>query len=181
MKQLLICLALAACAKAPDVAQPGAVPGLLRNPTAPLASQTDVTAARLKGDWYVREERGLRSLLGDEITISDGGADSLVLMSDTGACSDQTNLCSTYTQRIALIPVGPGRWQVVQASDGFPLDELWVLWMDFDDRTVAVGGPTGKYVWIMDRGRSGGTDRITAARDILDWYGYDVDRLEGAL
>ncbi|NIY99674.1 lipocalin, partial [Salipiger sp. HF18] len=37
----------------------------------------------------------------------------------------------------------------------------------------------GARVWIMDRtGRPG--ERLTAAREILEWYGYDLRRLDGS-
>lgn len=183
MKRLWALALLAACAKAPDVpVVQGDVPGLLRNPTAPLASQVDVTAARLKGDWVIRQATGIAGWLGDEVSILDGPEGGLVMTSQTVGCSEVANLCEAFTQRINLVADGQGRWTVSSASDGFPTDPLWVLWMEFDDRTAAIGGPTGKYVWIMDRRATGGGDRITAARDILDWYGYDTDKLgEGAL
>ena len=40
-----------------------------------------------------------------------------------------------------------------------------------------MGDPDGQRVWIMDRtGRPG--ERLRIAREILQWYGYDVTRLE---
>jgi len=179
MKRLWALLLLAACAKDSPPPPQGDVPGLLRNPTAPLASQVDVTAERLKGDWFVRQSLGVTGWLGPKINIAPAADGRLVMTSETVGCADDVDLCQAYVQTINLIEDGQGRWQVSSASDGFPTDPLWVLWMEFDDRTVAIGGPTGKYVWIMDRTATGGGDRITAARDILKWYGYDVDKMSG--
>lgn len=175
MRWLLALVLLASCAKAP-VAPPPNAPGLLRNPTAPLASQVDVTAERLKGDWFIRQRGADPGWLGSKLNISSGPDGGLVITSDTVGCSDEVDLCQAFTQTINLTGVGQGRWDVTGASDGFPTGPLWVLWMEFDDRTAAIGGPDGKYVWIMDRNPSGGGDRITAARDILQWYGYDVSK-----
>lgn len=166
MKRLLAFVVLAACAAPVPQNGPPDVPGLLRNPTAPLASQADVTAERLKGDWIVRQAQGIKDQVARRLSISPGLNGTLVLSSDA------------VEQTIVMIPIGPGRWEVVQARAGFPNDPLWVLWMDFDDRTVAIGGPTGKFVWIMDRMPAGGADRIAAAREILEWYGYDLNQLE---
>ena len=42
-----------------------------------------------------------------------------------------------------------------------------------------LGDPNGTRVWIMDRtGRPG--DRLRPAQEILEWYGYDLSRMEGA-
>ena len=48
MKHLIAVLLLAGCAAVPDLTK---LP--LRNPTAPVASQTDATLARLDGEWRV--------------------------------------------------------------------------------------------------------------------------------
>ncbi|MCP5036327.1 MAG: hypothetical protein GY945_01870 [Rhodobacteraceae bacterium] len=55
--------------------------------------------------------------------------------------------------------------------------EYWVLWVDEDYRTAAIGTPSGTFGWIIDRERSGGEDRIVAAREVLEWLGYDMNRL----
>lgn len=55
--------------------------------------------------------------------------------------------------------------------------EYWVLWVDDDYRTAAIGTPSGTFGWIIDRERTGGEDRITAASEILEWVGYDMSLL----
>ncbi len=57
------------------------------------------------------------------------------------------------------------------------LDEpLWVLWADADMRTVVIGTPSGRLGFVLSRGVLS-PDRWTAAQDILEWNGYDLDRL----
>lgn len=63
------------------------------------------------------------------------------------------------------MPVDPPR--------GWPKAELWVKWMDFDDRTASIGSPSGEFGSIIDKSATGGADRIIAARDIMQWFGYD--------
>lgn len=171
MKQLWALLVLAACAQEPDApVLQGDVPGLLRNPTAPLASQVDVTAARLVGDWFVRQDAHADVYEVDTAVIEAGENGSLFL----SFC--QSFDCEVYS----LIPIGSGRWMMrgVSLRTVLPEGELWVLWMDFDDRTFTIADPLGRHVWILDQQATGGADRIVAARDILKWYGYDLSKLE---
>ena len=71
---------------------------------------------------------------------------------------------------------GPGRLTPAKAAS--PLNrEWWVLWADVDLRTLVIGTPDGSFGFILNRGGPLPPDRLTAARDILDWNGYDVARL----
>jgi len=65
-----------------------------------------------------------------------------------------------------------GRFEVTQGALAGQV--LWVLWMDADGRTAAIGQPGGRLGWIMDRAARGGADRIAAAREIMGWQGYDL-------
>ncbi|KUF11694.1 lipocalin [Pseudoponticoccus marisrubri] len=139
---------LAACASAPEA--PSTVPTTigLRNPTAPVASQADATLARLAGDWIVLQGGAVAP--GTRLRI---GPEGLRLNGVT----------------LPLVDEGQGRFRLGETR-------LWVHWLDADNRTAALGDPDGGRVWIMDRtGRPG--ERLRAAREILDWYGYDLDRL----
>lgn len=178
MRRLWAVLLLAACAQEPDTpVQQGDVPGLLRNPTAPLASQTDATAARLAGTWYLRQSSSTGFQPGLKIDVTPTAAGGLQIQSFVGFCGEPNGGCVVDDQTLTLKADGPGRWFVTDSTDAFPREPLWALWLDFDDRTAVIGGPTGKFVWIMDRSVTGGGDRLIAARDILDWYGYDVSKL----
>lgn len=73
--------------------------------------------------------------------------------------------------------VGPGRF-VLSGADPMGLGEpWWVLWVDTDYRTLVIGTPSGRFGFILNRGGRLPQDRLTAARDILDWNGYDLTRL----
>ncbi|WP_281983856.1 lipocalin family protein [Thalassorhabdomicrobium marinisediminis] len=149
-------------------ATPPSAPISYRDQAAQIASQTDVTAERLAGNWVVRQG------------YSQGGPiDSLSFEAEPDgalrmrSCAGDT--CSDPAARLAM--TGPGRW-TPQAGQAAPVPApLWVLWMDFDSRTAAVGTPDGRFGWIMDRAPTGGADRIAAAREIMDWFGYDMARL----
>lgn len=74
---------------------------------------------------------------------------------------------------------GPGRLTPVGQAQ-MPLDrEWWLLWVDVDVRTVVIGTPSGAFGVILNRDARLPADRATAAREILDWNGYDISRLRG--
>ena len=70
---------------------------------------------------------------------------------------------------------GQGRY-ALSLADG-TTRALWVLWVDEGFRTAVVGNPAGDFGWILDRSATGGADRIAAAREILDFNGYDTGQL----
>lgn len=75
-----------------------------------------------------------------------------------------------------LAITGPGRLTPAKAPP--PLNrEWWVLWADVDLRTLVIGTPDGSFGFILNRGGPLPPDRLTAAREILDWNGYDTARL----
>jgi len=168
-----VLLGLAACAAQSPVLT---LTEGFRDPSAQIASQTNVTAARMEGDWNIRQR--FDSAIGPQgsmaLTAQPDG--TLRWTFESEDCPN--NMCETPDGLVVLTPAGPGRWRPVD-PDGAGFDaELWVMWMDFDDRTVAIGTPDGRFGFIMDKSASGGSDRIAAARDIMDWFGYDIARLE---
>ena len=72
---------------------------------------------------------------------------------------------------------GPARLKVSFPSVPFGASDYWVLWVDEGYRTAVVGAPNGKSGWILNRDPQIPTDRLNAAREILDFNGYDLDRL----
>ena len=64
-----------------------------------------------------------------------------------------------------------GRYHLPQLS--MP---IWVLWIDADNRSMAIGTPDGRLGWILSKD-SIPTDRLLAAREILAWNGYDVAKM----
>ena len=170
-------LVLAACTE--TVVAPPPDVSLLRNPTAPFGSQADVTAQDLDGEWVVRQ--GLANRWPANVGVVFFVADETLLFIEVedGFC-DEDRLCVTTLDRTDYATDLPGRFVSRDAelafAKGLPA-EIWVLWMDFDRRTVALGDPDGSFVAILDRSSTGGEDRIAAAREILDWYGYDLDQV----
>lgn len=75
-----------------------------------------------------------------------------------------------------LTPTGPGRVRPASA-EGVLAQDWWLLWVDVDYRTLVVGTPSGDFGFILDRSGALPADRMTAAREVLDWNGYDLGRL----
>lgn len=72
--------------------------------------------------------------------------------------------------------VGPGRLKV--RLSGVPVAaDYWVLWVDADYRTAVVGTPSGRAGWILNRDPQIPADRLKAARDVLEFNGYDTGLL----
>ncbi|MDF1727027.1 MAG: hypothetical protein P1U53_04665, partial [Sulfitobacter sp.] len=56
--------------------------------------------------------------------------------------------------------------------------EVWVLWTDADYRTVVLADPGGSFAEIWDRSTEPSPDRLAAAREILDFNGFDLNQLQ---
>jgi len=70
-----------------------------------------------------------------------------------------------------LAMAGPGRFTP-------PKGEVWwVLWADVGYRTLAIGTPSGRFGFILNKGADLPADRMRAAREVLEWNGYDLARL----
>jgi apolipoprotein D and lipocalin family protein len=72
---------------------------------------------------------------------------------------------------------GPGRLRLAGADPGGIGAEWWVLWVDGDYRTLVVGTPDGRFGFILNRDPVLPADRMTAAREVLAWNGYDLSRM----
>ena len=160
MRGLILLGLLAGCVTAP-APLPDPVPGW-RDRSVPIGSAVFLDRARLAGDW--REVARFPSPL----QTGCGAATHRIGGALTVTCDGERD------PRIAapLTEVGPGRFATGAAS----LPDWWVLWVDEGYRTLVVGTPDGRAGWILDRG-DGAPDRIAAAREILDFNGYDVTGL----
>lgn len=147
-------LGLAACASVSDRAG-------YRDASAPIAATTRFEPARFAGGYRVLAEfapQGVQTTRRDiRFDVNDGGG---LTMRD-GA------------RPVALDLVAPGR---LRPMGGGTEQDIWVLWTDADYRTAALGTPSGQFGMILERG-DGAADRMVAAREILEWYGYDLSRL----
>lgn len=173
-RTLLALLLLAACGEgtpAPEAAS-------FRSREVPIGSTTRGAPADLNGEWVVSQayrQDGLRGVLpGDRLSVAMDA-------SGTG----RWTFPGGGGTRVA-VPVaagGPGRYRTqapqpaAAALLGTPAPDLWVLWADDDFRTAVVGTPDGTLGWIMDRPGAASPDRAAAAREVLDFNGYDLGRL----
>ena len=69
---------------------------------------------------------------------------------------------------------GPGRLEI---QSGGTSASYWVLWVDEGYRTVVLGTPSGRDGRILNRDPVIPADRLSAAREILDFNGYDLSAL----
>jgi apolipoprotein D and lipocalin family protein len=139
-----------------------------RNTRRPISSTTRFDAARFAGDWVIRGEfvhPGQTPLYG-KVSI-EHGARGITGITLSNAASSR--------ERYDAQMKAPGR--IVVGTPPFGT-EYWVLWVDADYRTAAIGTPSGSFGWIIDRQRTGGADRIKAAADMLAFNGYATDRLQ---
>ena len=152
-------LALAACAPAP----PDAVP--FRTAGAPMWSNAQFDASRLVGSWRQAAAFGPA-----KAGCAPGGAD---IGGAPGSLRLTARLClSGRDVRLSgpLAATGPGRFR---AGD----QEWWVLWVDTDYRTLAIGTPSGAFGFILNRDGPLPPDRLRAAAEVFDFNGYDTRSL----
>ncbi len=148
----LAALALAACAPKPVVEVS------YRDTSRQVYSIAGFDSARINGAW---------------VEVAGFGA----------ACHGGTMQIGAATQYALCLPGGPkrGAGPMVAAIPGrFDLAGIgpfWVLWADVDNRTMVIGAPSGHIGMILNRDAKLPPDRLTAARDILKFNGYDVTKL----
>lgn len=151
-----LALLLAACAAPPAAT-------LFRDAGAPIWSAAAFEPSRVAGTWrQVADLRTTGSCAAGAVEITPTGA-GLQLRGTlclAGASETVTGLAPT---------VGPGRLRVKG-------EDWWVVWVDVGYRTLAIGTPSGRFGIILDRGAIP-TDRLNAAREILDFNGYRTDVL----
>ena len=154
---LLLCLTLLmSCARPAPPA-----PTIYRDLAAPIGSTTRGGLTDLSGDWIVAA-----AYPGGP----DGGPGQPIIINATGPASGTLQLGGSSVP----VTVGlPGRLRDVANGT-----EYWVIWVDDDFRTAVIGTPTGDFGWIMDRPGQASADRLVAAREILDFSGYDLSRLQ---
>ncbi len=175
MKRLAALVLLAACG-----AEPGEeVGGLLevyRDTSVPIASKALFEPAKYLGTWYevarypVPFEAGCRGVTAEYGALPDG------LISVRNTCRGADGAVRSTIEGTAKI-VGPGRLKVSFPSVPFGAADYWVLWTDETYRTAVVGAPNGRSGWILNRDPEIPADRLKAAREVLDFNGYDLTRL----
>lgn len=169
MRRLLpLLLLLAACGREPPPAPPPSAS--FRDASAPIASTTRGGPADLAGEWVVAE-----AFPGGPFGLSRGGTARLAM--DASGTGTWTLTGADGTARaLPVTSPAPGRYRAAGLG-GETWADLWVLWVDDDFRTAAVGTPDGAFGWVMDRPGAASPDRARAAREMLDFNGYDLGRL----
>jgi apolipoprotein D and lipocalin family protein len=156
---ILACLLLlAACA-----AKPPASAGF-RAPDAPIWSAAAFAPAQAAGTW--------RQVADFRLDGSSCGAGEVSITPQASGLRLDGTLCLAGVARKVsglAVPAGPGRLTVAG-------EDWWILWVDTGYRTMAIGTPTGRFGFILDRGAIPG-DRLTAAREIFDFNGYRTAEL----
>ena len=158
-------LALAACGtKAPAPTAP------LRDPQAMITSAALFDPVRFGGDWQVAMSATPRCAGARQSWRWDGrGAYALSGVDCTGAAP-------AVLQGRAALPGPGGRFAPDKGYRGTP---VWVLWVDQDYRVAALGTPSGDWAVVLARPGMGRGDLLGAAREVLDFNGYDLKRIGG--
>ncbi|MCY1126330.1 lipocalin family protein [Frigidibacter sp. RF13] len=154
--------ALAACV-------PAQRPAGFRDLSVPISSSTAFDPARFQGQWQIVGAFGDAArcgVLDEEWRI---GAAAFVV---TGT---RCTLSGAAGYRTAARLSGPGR--VLRDGPG-GAEEIWILWVDADYRVAAFGTPNGGFGGILARPGQARDDLITAAREVLDFNGYDISQLQ---
>lgn len=160
-RALLGLLLLAACAQAPGAPAPES----FRDQGVPIGSTTRGGLSDLAGEWVIAQSFPGADFAGPgtRLFVEAEGADRAVLrFAGPGGARD-----------LAVGVATPGRLAPLSGEG----PELWLLWVDDDFRTAVLGTPDGTLGWIMDRPGAASPDRTRAAREVLDWSGYDLARL----
>jgi apolipoprotein D and lipocalin family protein len=157
---LLAMLAVASCAAAPKSAG-------FRAASAPIYSNASFALSRLQGDWVQ-----VAAFAADGPGCVPGNA--VFAPTVSGGVIGTANLCVGGVMRSWSGPVtaaGPGRFIVGEG------EAWWVLWDDADNRTLVIGAQSGDFGFVLNKGGPISSDRMVAARQILDFNGYDLDKL----
>lgn len=125
-----------------------------RNPTAPLGGTARFDPARFAGDWKAAACMG-----------------PCAPRETYSAATDGVYLRETSQGTIDYVIDAPG----VLRAQGTG-ERLVVMWVDEGFRTAAIGDADGRWAAIIDR-TAPSPDRMKAAREMLDFNGFDVSRL----
>lgn len=145
-----------------------------RDRAEPITSVANFDAQKYSGLWYevarfpVWFQEGCTNTQAEYTTLEEG------VLGVRNACLRNEEL--SVIEGKARVD-GPGRLKVRLGWMPFPGD-YWVLWVDEDYRTAVVGTPSGRAGWILNRTPDISEDRLKAAKDVLEFNGYDVNALQ---
>jgi len=175
VKWLWAVLLLAGCAAAPDE-DVGGLFEVYRDTDAPIASAALFSPERYLGTWYEVARFSVPFEAGCVGVTAEYGVIGENVISVKNTCRNADGSVRSVIEGSAEI-VGRGRLKVTFPSVPFGASDYWVLWVDEGYRTAVVGAPNGRSGWILNRDPVIPADRLVAAREILDFNGYDLSRL----
>ena len=180
-RALFALLVLAACGQ-PETETPYVTVPKFRDPSVLIASTTRGAPTDLNGEWVISA-----SFVGSYFnSVAPAGGGVIVDVDPSGTGRWTFRNAEGRTTSVPVWQRMTGRFQQgwpgdASSTPGSPIEgtarEFWVLWVDDDFRTAAVGTPDGSLGWIMNRPGEASGDRTAAAREVLEWSGYDLGRL----
>lgn len=176
MRALWALVLLAACGTPQPGEEVGGLFEVYRDTSVPIASKALFEPAKYLGTWYevarypVPFEAGCVGVTAEYGALPDG------VISVKNTCRNSDGSVRSVIEGTATV-VGPGRLKVAFPSVPFGAADYWVLWTDETYRTAVVGAPNGRSGWILNRDPVIPADRLKAAREVLDFNGYDLERL----
>lgn len=166
-----------ALATALVLASCGVVAPSYRDEGVTIASSANFDAARYLGRWYevARYPNPFQS--GCAGAIAEYGASDVAgVLTVRNVCLDASG---RPTAEITGTATDEGLGRLSVRLQGVPVAApYWVLWVDEGYRTAVVGAPNGRVGWILNRDPDIPADRLTAARAVLDFNGYDLNQLQ---
>jgi len=157
-----LCLAaLAACAAGPQ--------GGYRDGGRTIASAALFDPAKFADVWHIVAAYGADATCGPLAQTWTPMGEGRFDVTGT-ACGPRGSRAFAAT----AVLTGPGR---ITFDGPRGREELWVLWTDDTYRVAAIGTPDGSLGWIVARRPDVPADLYEAAREVLDFNGYDTDRL----
>ena len=140
----------------------------------PIYSNALFQPGQLAGRWVQVADfapAGAAPCVAAGLNVTPGAAGRLALEADLCLGGERRRYSGT------AVVTGPGRVRFVAADPAGIGAEWWVLWVDTDNRTLVVGTPSGAFGIILNRTGTLPPDRMAAAREVLAWNGYDLNRL----
>ncbi len=151
----ILSLTLVACS---DAALFGSDSSLLRNPTVPIGAISRFDPALFDGRW--------------DVVDTAGGAWDLRSFEVASASTEWRD-----TSAGAITQLAPGIFKIDYANGASRT--LWIVWIDPDHQTAAIGDPDGRFGFVATRPGRARADQVEAARQVLDFNGYRTKDWKG--
>ncbi|APX11924.1 lipocalin family protein [Tateyamaria omphalii] len=131
---------------------------MLRNPTVPIGAITRFDATLFEGRWQ---------------TVRSGGGDWALAGFDVVGGMWRERDGAGDGRAGTVEPIGTGILRIAYDDGG--TRDLWVLWIDPDHNTAALGDPEGRFGFVATRAGTRRGDQVRAAEQVLDFNGYRTE------